>query len=413
MEVKTSLDTPKGFSALFQYKSFILIWLGNTVSRFGDALDSIAFMWMIYKMTGSLIMMGTIMAVNALPSLVFGMIAGVFVDRLLKRKVMIITDLLRGLSTAFIAVLFITGTLEIYYLYIFTFFNSCCEVFASPARASAMQLLVKKEHYMAANSLREASTSAAQIIGTGIAALILGLWGIGIAVLIDAFTFIFSAFTAVVAHFDEILTNAHKPLSVSAIFTELKEGIDIIKSSIVLTVGVSLACLVNLLVTPFNILTPAYSDRILMAGSKGYSLIEMSFTIGIIIGAIAMGQFGGRFKKSILILAGFVTLGIGIGLLGLVNNLYVAISICGISGASLPLISTSTMTIVQEITPRDKMGRIISILGTLCLLGMPVGYAVSGFIASGLNIQNTFLILGLLICLITVPVFFIKEFMKY
>lgn len=413
MEIKTNISEKSGFSALLQYKSFMLIWLGNTVSRFGDAIDTIAFMWMVYKLTDSLIMMGTIMAVNALPSLIFGMIAGVFVDRMVKRKVMIITDLLRGASTALIALLYLTGSLEIYCLYIFTFFNSCCEVFASPARASAMQMLVKKEHYMTANSLREASTSTAQIIGTGIAAFIIGIWSIGAAILIDAFTFIFSAFTAVAANFKESISNDRKPLSIGTVFTELKEGIDIIKESTVLTVATIIACLVNLLLTPFNVLVPAYSDRILMAGAKGYSLIEMSFTIGIIIGAIAIGQIGGRLKKSILILSGFVALGMGIGLLGIIKNIYAAVIICSISGAFLPFISTSTMTIVQEITPRDKMGRISSILGTLCLLGLPVGNAVSGFIASGLNIQNTFLLLGLLICLMTVPVFFIKEFMKH
>jgi DHA3 family macrolide efflux protein-like MFS transporter len=371
-------------------------------------------MWMIYKLTGSLIMMGTIMAVNALTSLLFGLIAGVFVDRMTKRKVMIITDLLRGASTAFIALLFITGSLEIYYLYIFTFFNSCCEVFASPARASAMQLLVRREHYLAANSLREASTSTAQIIGAGIAAVILGTWGIGAAVLIDAFTFIISAFTAIVARIDESMTADNKPLlSVKVILNEMKEGIDIIKSSIVLSVTVAMACLVNLLLTPFNILVPVYSDKILMTGSKGYSLIEMSFTIGIIIGAITLGQLGGKFKKSTLILVGFAALGMGIGLLSIIKNLYLAIITCGIAGAFTCFINTSAITIVQEITPKDKMGRVFSILGTLCMLGMPVGYAVSGFIASGLDVQYTFFSLGLLICILVVPVMFIKEFKKY
>ncbi|KUO70008.1 MAG: hypothetical protein APF77_09220 [Clostridia bacterium BRH_c25] len=411
MEIKTGPAEKNGFPALLQYRSFLLIWLGNTVSRFGDALDSIAFMWMIYIMTGSLILMGTIMAVNALPSLIFGMIAGVFVDRMAKRKVMIAADLLRGISTAFVALLFFFGTLEIYYLYIFTFFNSCCEVFAHPARASAMQLLVRKEHYLTANSLREASNSAAQIIGTGVAALILGIWSIGTAILIDAFTFIFSAFTAVAAPFDESIPPG-KPLSADAVLTEMKEGLNIIKNSIVLAVAVTISCLANFLLTPFNILVPAYSDRILMAGSKGYGLIEMSFTIGMIIGALAIAQLGGRFKKSTLILVGFVALGLGIGLLGIVNNLYMAISICGITGAFIPFISTSAITIVQEITPRDKMGRVSSIMGTLCMLGLPLGYAVSGFIASGLDIQNTFFFLGLFICLMTVPVIFIKEFMR-
>lgn len=413
MEAKTSLDTKNGFSALLQYRSFLLIWLGNTVSRFGDAVDSIAFMWMIYKMTGSFVMMGTIMAVNALPSLLFGIPAGVFVDRMNKKQVMIISDLLRGMSTFIIALLFITGNLEIYYLYIFTFFNSCCEVFAHPARASAMQVLVRKEHYLAANSLREASTSAAQIIGTGIAALILGVYGIGTAVLVDASTFFFSAATAFFAHIETVLEENRKTMNTKVFFAELKEGIAVIRSRSVLFISVLMAAWVNLMLAPFNLLVPVYSDKILMAGAKGYSLIEMAFTIGVIIGSVLVGQIGHKFKKSKLIIAGFAALGIGIGSLGFIRHLYSAVLVCVFAGVFLPFISAGSMTIVQETTPRDKMGRISSTLGTLCMLGMPVGYAVSGFIAEGLNIQTTYIVIGALICMVTMPVLFIKDFFKY
>lgn len=413
MNADTQAVERNGFPALLQYRSFMLIWLGNTVSRFGDAIDSIAFMWMIYKLTGSFIMMGTIMAVNALPSLIFGLMAGVLVDRMSKRKAMIVTDLLRFAATAFIAFLFMTDNLQVYYLYVFTFFNSACEVFAHPARASAMQLLVRKEHYLPANSLREASSSAAQIIGMGLAAAILGLWGIGTAILVDALTFLFSAITAIVARIEENLKAVKEPISPVVIFRELKEGMSLIRESTVLTVAVVLACLANLLLTPYNILIPAYSDKILLAGAKGYSFIEMAFTTGIIIGAVLLGQIGSRFRKSILILSGFAVLGLGIGALGFIGNLYIAVLVCGFTGIFLPFINTSAITIVQEITPNEKMGRISSILGTLCMLGMPLGYAISGFIASGLEIQTTFMIMGLLIFIMVIPVLFIKEFTKY
>ncbi|MGE5631848.1 MAG: MFS transporter [Caulobacteraceae bacterium] len=353
------------------------------------------------------------MAVNALPSLLFGMAAGVFVDRLDKRKIMIAADLLRGISTALIAFLFITGSLKVYYLYIFTFFNSFCEIFAYPARASAMQVLVNKEHYLSANSLKEASTSAAQIVGTGFAAYVLGFWSIGAAVLIDAVTFFISAFTAAAAKIENTTSAGNSALNIKAFLEELKEGFMIVKGNTVLFISVILAFVANLALAPFNILVPVYSDKILLAGAKGYSFIEMSFTIGIILGSVALGQIGHKFKKSILILAGFAALGTGVALLGFVYGLYIAVTVCTITGAFIPLINTCTNTLIQETTPKDMMGRVSSTLGTLCMLGLPLGYAASGFIAEGLNVQATFMVLGALITFTIVPVLFVKEFFRH
>jgi DHA3 family macrolide efflux protein-like MFS transporter len=276
-----------------------------------------------------------------------------------------------------------------------------------------MQLLVRKEHYLPANSLREASSSAAQIIGMGLAAVILGLWGIGMAIMIDALTFLFSGITAMAARIDGDLTAEKEAISPRVMLNELKEGTSLIRNNTVLAVTVVLACLANLLLTPYNLLIPAYSDKILLAGAKGYSFIEMAFTIGIIIGALLLGQIGGRFRKSVLILAGFAVFGLGIASLGFIDSLYIAVLVCGLNGIFLSFINTSAITIVQEITPKDKMGRVSSILSTLAMLGMPLGYAISGFIASGLEIQTTFLVLGLLIFIMVIPVLFIKEFANY
>jgi len=85
MESKTEIKQQNGLSVLLQYPDFIKVWIGRTISRFGDVLDGIAFMWLMYKLTGSTLWMGTVMVVSAIPSL-FGMAAGVVVDSMDKKR---------------------------------------------------------------------------------------------------------------------------------------------------------------------------------------------------------------------------------------------------------------------------------------------------------------------------------------
>jgi DHA3 family macrolide efflux protein-like MFS transporter len=408
METQRSIKQQNGFGALLQYPDFMKIWFGRTISRLGDALDGIAFMWLMYKLTGSTLLMGTVMAVSAIPSL-FGMVAGVLVDRMDKKKVMIWTDLLRGVSTAIIALLYIMGSLEVWQLYAFAFFNSLCEVFSMPARTSAMQILVNKEHYLESNSLIQASGAAAEIIGMGVAAAIIGLWGVGVAILIDAFSFIVAGMTAMIAKIERVVEQNER-LNLSRFTSELLEGINIIKSNVLLSINIILGCMINILLAPFNVLMPVYSDKILNAGEKGYSLMGIAIMVGIILGSLVIGQIGRRFKKSTTIIAGLIGFGLGIALLGIVDNLIIALIICVFIGSFLPITSASGMAVVQEYTPKEKMGRVAATRSTLGLLGMPLGYAISGFVGESLNVQLTYIIIGVVLVIICIPPLFNKEY---
>lgn len=399
-----------GFKVMLQYPDFLKVWFGRTISRFGDALDSIAFMWLMYKLTGSTLLMGTVMAVGMVPTL-FGMAAGVLVDRADKRKVMIWMDILRGISTSVIALLFTMDALQIWHLYAFAFFNSLCEVFSTPARSSAMQVLVKKEHYLTSNSLSQASGAAAEILGMGIAAAIIGIWGIGIAILIDAATFLISAFSAIIAKIANVKED-NGTLNTSKFFQELFDGVRVIKSNILILINITMGCLINILLAPFNVFMPVYADKVLKSGEQGYSFMGMAIMVGTMLGAIIVGQLGHRFKRSTKIIGGFVLFGASIGMLGFVNSLIPAILLCTITGACIPVISATGMATVQEYTPREKMGRVSSTITTLALLGMPMGYAISGVVGENLNVQLTFALLGALITFIAIPPLFSKEFRR-
>jgi DHA3 family macrolide efflux protein-like MFS transporter len=411
MEVRVNVPKKTGFGVLINYPDFLKVWFGGTISRFGDSLDGIAFMWLMYKLTGSTLLMGSVMAVSAIPSL-FGMAAGVFVDRMNKKKVMVLMDLLRGMSTVSIAVLFIVGNLQVWQLFVFAFFNSICEAFSSPARSSVTQVLIKKEHYLEANSLGQASGAIAEILGMGTAAAIIGLWGVGIAILIDALTFLISAFTAAVANIEVVISSSDK-LNFSKFFKELFEGLTVIKSNSMIFINMILGAAINILLAPYNVLLPIYSDKILNSGEKGYSSMGIGVMIGTVLGSLLVGRIADKFKKSTVIITGFLVIGLNIAALGFINNLFLAVALSTLMGICMPLITATGMSVIQTYTPREKMGRVISTKQTIGLIGMPVGFAASGIIGESLNVQYTFIGIGVIMIIICMFPMFNKEFRSY
>lgn len=408
MEGKVEVVKKNGFMVLKDYPDFLKVWIGRTISRFGDALDGIAFMWLMYKLTGSTLLMGTVMAVSAVPSL-FGMAAGVFVDRMDKKKVMVLMDFLRGISTAIIAVLFMVDRLQVWQLFTFAFFNSICEVFSSPARSSAMQVLIKKEHYLTANSLSQASGAIAEILGMGVAAAIIGLWGVGVAILIDAATFVISGVTALIANIEKVISSTEK-LNFSKFFKELFEGLKVIKANSLIFINMIIGAAINILLAPFNVLMPVYSDKILNAGEQGYSIMGIGIMVGTVLGSLIVGQIGHKFKKSTVIITGFLVFAGNIVALGLINTLFLAVIFSALMGACLPVITATGMSVIQAHTPKEKMGRVISIMQTIGLIGMPVGFAASGIIGESLNVQYTFIAIGVIMFSICLLPLLNKEF---
>ncbi|MDF2533649.1 MAG: hypothetical protein K0Q65_3230 [Clostridia bacterium] len=138
----------------------------------------------------------------------------------------------------------------------------------------------------------------------------------------------------------------------------------------------------------------------------------IAIMVGIILGSIVVGQIGHRFKKSTLIISGFLAFGVCIGALGFVSSLIMAVAFSTLAGICLPIITATGMSVVQEHTPREKMGRVSSTMGTIALLGMPLGYAISGVVGQSLNVQLTYILLGVVMVCICIPALFNKEFRR-
>ena len=399
-------DNQKGLKVILKYPGFIKLWLGGLISRLGDSIDAIAFMWMIYQLTDSSLLMGTIMAVNFLPNVIFGFFSGVLVDRWNKKKIMLFGDIGRGLGVAVIALLYITGNVDPIYLYIITFINSTLETFASTARLSVIpRLITDEDDFLAANGLFKATSSFAEIIGLGLAGVIVGFGGVGMAIIIDSVSFFICAGFIFLVHIPASQKELDdEQINLTNFKRDFLEGLRAIFKKPAIRICVFLSFIINLAVSPFNVLAPIYADNVLGGGPESYSMLALFLSIGMLIGSLLIGQFGKKFGYKTLIVTGILGMSLGFSGFYLVFNFYLAVLAAFILGVGVSVLSSSVTTVIMSSTPKDILGRVGSVMGSLSMAAMPAGTAIAGAIAERFQSHLVFFWIGILLGIVTVLV---------
>lgn len=415
------------YGRLFRNRSFVALWLGQTVSFVGDYFYWLAIPIMVERLTGSVLQMGISVISSALPMLLLGPVAGVFVDRWDRKRTMLVADLLRGLLVLLCLVVRTPDQVWIYYAVGFTM--SCVSRFFFPAQNAALPLIVPdKNDLLAANGLMQIVQTAGLLIGPALAGFSIGLWGEQVAFLADSVTFFVSA-TA-------ILTMAVPRTTVSrqgegdqlgAVLREMWEGVVYLFGSRIM-VGV-LLCLsvVQLGVGAINVIWVPFMRRTFGLGPEGLGAVDAAQGVGMALGGAVLGLFVARFRKRDLAGWSIVFIGAMIALMGLAPAFSLASLFPGLgAGADLaeltvgqrllhmPLMlltyslllgialvpaQSALMTMMQLAVPDLKRGRVGSALNALTmaagLLSMVVVmllgdavvlrwiYVVAGAIVSG------------------------------
>ena len=163
---------------------------GNAISRFGDALDTVAFGWLVYRLTGSTLMMGMLYTVNALPGLIFGLAGGLLADRRPPARTFALLCALRGALVMLIAVLALLERCPVYMLFVFTALNSTCEALGSPAAQKLPSLLLPTPALDGYLGLQQGLQTGAELLGYAVSGLVIALLGMGHTLLVDAATFL-------------------------------------------------------------------------------------------------------------------------------------------------------------------------------------------------------------------------------
>lgn len=416
----------KGIGELIRIKPYMQFMLSKVVSRFGDSIDSIAYSWMVYILTGSKVLMGTLLAVNFLPSIFLGLFAGALVDRMSLKKVIVITNTGRGLFVGITALLFGLGQLEVWHLFVITILNSLLECFTTPAEVSSVPRLLPQSMLLSGNAMSSSATRVAELAGLAVAGTLIASIGIAWTILIDAGLFALSALIMSRVGYPEGSTSANNedktssdmnsvPSEKRSIFSEMAEAFYFLRKHALLLIVSILFAFVNFCLMPFNVLRTPYVIETLHAGAGGLSLLSGLMVGGMVLGGVWMTQRGANYRKSVLVISGVVMLGLSYAMTALPAymtsfQLPVAAVFCLLMGLGIPLATTPLATYLMEVTPSEMLGRVYALQSMLVVSVAPLGSLASGALADWMSMPVLFIVFGIMLAMSAGMLLFSKSF---
>lgn len=415
--MEVSIESKKGpIRQLMSYKDYRLLLIANFISRFGDSIDSIAYTMMVYYLTGSKLLMGTLFAVNAIPNIIFSPFAGVIADRFNKKKLITIGYVGRGIIVCLIAALYFFKLLEPWHLFVFTIITSTFETLTSPVFISLTPLLVPESMYLTANSFSSSAYRFAELVGLGLAPVIIALAGISTAILIDGTTFFIAVLLILFMKVDTS-TKTKESINIKSYLKDMKEGFSFIKSSYLIKKVAILFAIVNFCVAPINVLMPALVSEVLKGDVVALSALSIAVTSGMIIGGLVLAQIGDKFKKHSMMSIGIILFGVSYCLLYLPGNVIpqgiysvvLATFVFFIFGITIPFINSPIITYIMTNTDKSMLGRIGALVGMIACCSSPLGAAITGAVTEVLSMTTIFAIMGGIITLIGIRVSFNKR----
>ena len=361
--------TQPSMFAIFKKRDFRYLWTAQLVSTIGSSLTDLAAGILIFQRTNSALAVGLMLMATAIPSLFVGLVAGVFVDRFDRKKIMIASDLLRALIVVSIPFLV---QIDILLLYVAVILASAVKQFFDPAEQSVLPDVASEEELSAANAFLSISSFGSTAIGFAAAGFLASTGDIALAFYVDGLTFLVSAACVFAVRIAPMVSD--EVTSVRAVVQNLRAGVSmllatpILRSTLIVFAPVLFAFgLWNVLLLPFAIET--------LGGSEfEYGLQEGLTSLGFVAGSLLMAKYIDRLPEGTWMVVSFAVMGVVGILYGLASNIWVAIVLVMISGFAQPPSSIARSLILQRNTPREFRGRVFSAFfvtrDVLFLLGM-------------------------------------------
>lgn len=372
--------------AVMRRRNFALMWTGQLVSTIGSALTSIAASILIYRQTGSALSVGLMLMATAVPSLLVGLFAGVYVDRGDRKRILVVSDLLRGLLVLLIPVLVASG---IAWLYVMVLVTSAISTFFNPAFEAVLPELAPDEELASANSLMAISTFGSTAVGFAAAGFIASTISIDWAFWIDAATFVFSAGCVLLARLPVAPQEADT--SVASVAANLRIGIGFLFRTPILRSLLLVSIAVYFSFGLWNSLLLPFAERALHATEFEYSLQEGVTSVGFVVGSLLMAGWADRLREGQWLSISFL----GMGVIGILyagsSSVPVAVLLVTLSGFMNAPSMIGRRLIVQRHTPRELRGRVNSGFFVTRDLIFLVGMAAAGF-ADAIDVR--YLVMG-------------------
>jgi MFS family permease len=393
----------KGFLSIFsslRSRNFQLYFFGQIISLCGSWIQYVALGWLVYSITGSKIMLVTMVFLNQIPNLVLTPFTGVLSDRFNKYRIICITQVLFMCQAAAMSVLVLTGAVQVWHIMSLALFNGIVGSIEAPARQSFYSRLVPPEDMTNAIALNSVTINGSRFIGPAIGGMLIALVGEGWCFALNSVSYLAALAALVMMRLAPFVPSKSK----MHIFSEMREGFQYASGFLPLRTVILFVATISFFALPFMAIIPALVKDVLGGDSKLLGIMDSAIGAGAMVAALYLAS-----RKHVLGLGKVVTItGIvmGLGLIGMsLTRSAVAACIVAVPlGFSLIGSMAAANTLLQSMVEDRMRGRVMSYF-SMAFAGMaPLGGLLYGWMADTVSLSTTIFCSGA-VCLLAAGVY--------
>ncbi|HUA92228.1 MAG TPA: MFS transporter [Terracidiphilus sp.] len=379
-----------------RHRNFRLFFAGQSISLIGTWMTRIATAWLVYRLTKSAWLLGTVSFAGQIPTFLVAPFAGVWVDRLDRRQVLVWTQVLSMVQSLALAVLTFSGRINIAWILALSVMQGFINAFDMPGRQAFMvQMVGNRDDLGNAIAINSSMVNMARLVGPSLAGVVIAASNEAWCFLIDGISYL-----AVIASL--LAMQIHAPAirrKAASTFTELKEGWSYVSGFVPIRTILLLFAVVSLMGMPFVVLMPIFAAKVLHGGPHTLGFLMGAMGVGALISALSLAA-----RKNVRGLIRMIPLAaavFGLGLIGfgLSRTFWLSMVTVLIAGMGMMQGMAASNTIIQTLVSEDKRGRVMSYY-TMAFVGMaPFGSLLAGSMASAVGAPLTVMVNGSVVLL--------------
>ncbi len=385
-------------------KDYFLILFGQGVSLISSGILQMSIIFYLTAKTGSAMVLSIATLIGFLPQALIGPLAGVFVDRHSRKRVMIGADVIIAVAGGLLVIVTLFMELPVWVIMVVLFVRSLGTAFHSPALNASTPLLVPEDQLTKCAGYSQTIQAVGSIASPAVAAFLYTIWDLNQIILLDiAGTILACIFVAII-----VIPNpdSNKNDRKEKVMQELKAGFMVLKESSGLFALLWIGAIYMFFYMPISALYPLMSMSYFDGTPIHASIAEIAFAIGMLVGGVILSLWGGFKKRTFTIGASILVMGIGVAISGILPpNVFIGFVICcTVMGGSAPFYSVQNALFQEKIKP-EYLGRVFSLLGSVMSFTMPLGLLFSGLFAERIGVEKWFFVSGIGIISLSILVF--------
>jgi MFS family permease len=374
-----------------RHRNFQLFFVGQSISVIGNWMTKLAITWLVYRLTHSALLLGIVGFAGQIISFLLGPLAGVWVERVDRRKLLVCTQAAAAVQSLALAALTLAHVINLQEILALAALQGLINAFDMPGRQSFLvQMVEDRQDLSNAIAINSSMANGARLIGPAIAGMLIGAVGEGWCFLLDGLSYL-----AVIA---SLLLMRIRPLELprreSSMLEQMREGWDYVRTFRPIRSILLLFALVSLMGYPYSVLLPVFANQVLHGGAMTLGWLSAASGVGAMIAALALAV-----RKSVVGLTRSVQvaaalLGGALILFGFSQSLWLSLLLMGLAGFGLVQNASASNTIIQSLVPEDKRARVMGYFTMAFFGAAPFGSLLAGMLAHRIGAPHTVVLTG-------------------